>query len=391
MTRILHLITSINPADGGPMEAARLMGERWHAQGHVQDIVTLDAPGHDFFPDYPGQVFSLGDDSRSGLARFFRYSPALEPWLRANVGQYDAVIVAGLWRYLNLAARRVLTSGKIPYFVFPHGMLDPWFRKAYPIKHWVKQATWWWSDGPLLAHADKVLFTCAQEVVSANRAFWPYRVTPAVVGCGTEPLPAQPEAQHAAFLTAMPQLAGRRFLLYLSRLHEKKGCDLLVSAFASIAAAAPGLDLVMAGPDHGGLTPVLMAQARALGIADRVHFPGSLRGAAKYGAFRAADAFALTSHQENFGIVVAEALAAGTPVLISDKVNIWREVIEDGAGLVEPDSAQGAQRLLQRWLALGAAEQQAMRARALACFARRYDMAKVADDLMGLIQTHIAR
>ena len=129
-----------------------------------------------------------------------------------------------------------------------------------------------------------------------------------------------------------PRFAAAVFLLFLSRIHEKKGCDLLLRAFAKIAAEYPELYLVVAGPDPMQLESRLRTQADRAGIGHRVYWPGMLQGAAKYGAFRCAEAFVLPSHQENFGIVVAEALACGTPVLISDQVNIWREILESGVG-----------------------------------------------------------
>lgn len=172
----------------------------------------------------------------------------------------------------------------------------------------------------------------------------------------------------------MPQLRDRRFLLFLSRLHEKKGCDLLFQAFAKTASAAPDLDLVMAGPDQVGLEAKLRRIAAENGIASRVHWPGMLSGDIKWGALRACDAFVLPSHQENFGISVVEALAAGRPVLISNQVNIWPDIYADGIGLVDDDTSECTIRLLHRWLALSPAERGAMAARAYPSFTHRYSM-----------------
>jgi glycosyltransferase involved in cell wall biosynthesis len=132
--------------------------------------------------------------------------------------------------------------------------------------------------------------------------------------------------------------------------------------------------LVIAGPDQEGLQAKLEAMARDLGIATRVHWPGLIGGDLKWGALRAAEAFVLPSHQENFGIAVAESLAAGRPVLISNEVNIWREIQADGVGLVEPDTLEGTEKLLQGWLALSEAERAAMASRCYDAFRRRYLM-----------------
>ena len=113
-----------------------------------------------------------------------------------------------------------------------------------------------------------------------------------------------------------------------------------------------------------------------------------LQGDLKWGAFHSADAFCLPSHQENFGIAVVEALACGKPVLISDKVNIWREIVQDGAGLVAPDTLAGTVDTLQRWLALTPAEMAAMRVAAQRSFRHRFQVGQVAETLVRIIGEH---
>jgi glycosyltransferase involved in cell wall biosynthesis len=154
---------------------------------------------------------------------------------------------------------------------------------------------------------------------------------------------------------------------------------LLLEAFARLA--RPDLDLVMAGPDEEGLQPKLEAQARRLGISDRVHWTGMLQGDLKWGALRAAEALVLPSHQENFGVVVVEALAAELPVLISDKVNIWPDLEKEGAGIVNPDTAEGTLQSMTALLAMTPEERERLTSNGLACFRARYDMQRTAQAL----------
>ena len=114
-----------------------------------------------------------------------------------------------------------------------------------------------------------------------------------------------------------------------------------------------------------------------------------LQGDAKWGAYYHSQAFILPSHQENFGIVVAEALACGKPVLISNKVNIWREVVAAGAGLVADDTAAGAAGIMQQWLAKTASEQAAMGEAASALFASHYTIDASCRSLLGVLQRAI--
>ncbi|OWK30313.1 glycosyltransferase [Sphingomonas dokdonensis] len=388
MTRILRIITSADPRTGGPIEGARQVAAIWARQGHRQDLLTLDPPDERHLPDYPGTITALGPARGGGPLRRYRYAPAMVPWLRANAQRYDAVIVSGLWRYGARGAAQALAGGPVPYFVFPHGMLDPWFRRTAPLKHLAKQASWWWAEAPLLRNARAVLFTSEEERLRAHRAFWPYSLHSAVVNYGTADLP-HGATDEAAFRQSLPALGAHPFLLFLGRIHSKKGCDLLVRAFVALANREPALHLVVAGPDQAQLVPTLQQIASDAGIAARVHFPGMLAGAQKAGALRAASAFVLPSHQENFGIAVAEALAAGTPVLVSDQVAIWREVVADGAGFAASDTQAGTIDLIARFLACTPAQREAMRVQARACFTTRFHIDRAADSLRSLIEQSI--
>ena len=186
------------------------------------------------------------------------------------------------------------------------------------------------------------------------------------------------------FLGAFPELRGKKFLLFLGRLHVKKGIEELIQAFASVAAD----HLVIAGPsrDPAYLEKLHYLTSRA-GIANRTIFTGMLTGLRKWGAFALADAFVLPSHQENFGIAIVEALACGRPVLISNQVNIWREIVEDGAGFAEEDTPAGTRRLLERWVATRPEGREAMRARAQSCFAERFEIEHAVDSFLAVLQS----
>jgi glycosyltransferase involved in cell wall biosynthesis len=192
-------------------------------------------------------------------------------------------------------------------------------------------------------------------------------------------------ASRNEFFKAFPHLNGKQYLLFLSRIHVKKGCDLLFDAFADVMRARPEIQLVMAGPDQTGWRPALEARANSLGISDRITWTGMISGAVKSGAFVGADAFILPTHQENFGIAVTEAISHGTPVLISDKVNIWREIIEDGAGIAAPDTLDGTKQLLTQWLELAPDKKAAMRQATTTCFDARFGISGAATRLLKVI------
>jgi glycosyltransferase involved in cell wall biosynthesis len=266
-------------------------------------------------------------------------------------------------------------------------MLDPWFKRTYPLKHLKKLAYWPWADYRVLRDAQAVLFTTEQERLLARQSFWLYQANEVVVGYGTSAPPGNAEQQREQFLSRFPQLRGQRILLFLSRIHPKKGVDLLIEAFASVAPTDPRLQLVIAGPDQVGWQAQLQQRPAALGIADRITWPGMLSGDLKWGAFRAAELFCLPSHQENFGIVVAEALACGLPVAIAEPVNISAEVAGAGAGLVQSDTLAGTTEALRQWLALDEFAREQMKVRAVQLFAERFDFASVARNLIPVLQS----
>jgi glycosyltransferase involved in cell wall biosynthesis len=378
--KILHVISSANPSSGGPLEGVRQRGIHLQQDGHTVEIVTSDDPKESFVKEFPLPVHALGPSS-SG----YGYNGKLVPWLKENASRFDAVIVNGLWQYHSFGAWRALRNARVPYFVFTHGMLDPWFKRTYPLKHLKKWIYWPLAEYRVLRDAQAVLFTSEEERLLARKSFWLYRANEHVIAYGTTPPPNDAAQLRERFLAANPELRGRRVLLFLSRIHVKKGCDLLIRALAGFAATQPALHLVVAGPDQTGWVQALQQLAHRLGVSDRVTWPGMLRGDMKWGAFYAAEAFILPSHQENFGIAVAEALGCGRAVLISDKVNIWREVQSHGAGIVAPDTEEGTLKLLREWLSLTSDQRSTMGRNARALFEERFTVDAMAAGLLDVV------
>lgn len=379
--RLLHVICDTDPTSGGPIEALLRISEVMIKDGHEVEVVSLEEPDEARRRNFPFSVNALGEGTRR-----YHYNARLKPWLREHSGKFDAVVLHGLWNYSSLGAWRALRRGSTPYFIFAHGMMDPWFRERSPLKHFAKQIYWLLAEGKVLRDAQAVLFTCEEERLRARNVFRGFSYRERVAMLGTAAPDGDGVAEKAAFYQAFPKLRGRAFLLFLSRIHPKKGCDLLVEAFGDLVKTLPeDLDLVMAGPDAVQWTPKLEERARSLRVEKRIHWVGMLQGAIKRGALRNAEAMILPSHQENFGVVVAEAMACSTPVLISNKVNIWREVESSGGGLVDSDDAQGTQRLIRSFFSLSDEERLHMRAAARAGFLKYFDIEVAAREFVRVI------
>ena len=383
--RILHSIRSVNPHGGGPVEGVKQFARVNTAAGHVIEVVSLDAPTDSWVTEFPLPCHAMGPVKGS-----YGYSAKFVPWLKANRQNYDVVIVDGLWQYNGFAVWRALHGTATPYFVFSHGMLDPWFKRTYPLKHFKKWLYWPWGEYRVLRDAKAVLFTCEEERRLARQSFWLYRVNERVVNFGTGAPKGDPVAQKQLFQEAFPGTRDQHCLLFLGRVHVKKGTDLLFEAFAQLVKRNPSAmadwRIVVAGPNDHAYGSEMKTLADRLGIADRITWTGMLTGDLKWGAFYQAAAFVLPSHQENFGIAVAEALACGVPVLISDKVNIWREIDQDGAGYVANDDLASTVQTLQRWMETSPADRALMAERARKCFQMRFDVEQTARSLIAVLQ-----
>ena len=381
--KILRSTHTVNPALGGPIESIKQSSAALVRRGHEVEIISLDAPEDPWVRDASVPVRALGPGRGS-----YGYAPRFSEWIKERRAKFDAVIVHGIWQYSSFGVWRALAGTKTPYFVCPHGMLDPWFKRTYPLKHFKKLLYWPWAEYRVLRDAAAVLFTSEEERRLARESFALYHCREVVVNYGTA-APSNLERARESFLAMQPQLQGKPFLLFLGRLHEKKGCDLLINAFSALRESNANLPLalVMAGPcaDEHYLCHLKSLAAKSDGF---VLFPGMLTGDAKWGALSAAEAFVLPSHQENFGIAVVEALACGTPVLISNKVNIWREIEAAGAGYVENDDLAGTSNLLNRWLTTDAGERAALRENARTCFCDRFEIEGATDSLLAAIAAH---
>ena len=383
--QILHIISSLSPASGGPPEAVRQLVKAYLEVGAGIEVACLDKPDALYLASVPCPVHALG---QSFVGRY-AFSPRLWHWLGDNAPRFDGIVMNGIWTFPGVAVRFAARRAGKPYGVFVHGALDPWFNRKYPLKH-LKKCIYWPFQYAVLRDAKAVFFTTETERDLAATSFRPNKWSSVVVPYGiTDPEGSGGDAasQVEAFHRSLPELSGRRYLLFLARIHEKKGCDLLIEAFAKVAASIPEMDLVIAGPDHAGTQAKLQHSAERLGIASRVHWPGLIGGDAKWGALRACDAFVLPSHQENFGIAVVEALAVGRPVLISNQVNIWQEIELDGVGLVDDDTLEGTERMLRHWFGLLPQERDAMAGRARPSFVRRYAMNRTALAINRLFST----
>jgi glycosyltransferase involved in cell wall biosynthesis len=384
--KILHVISSINPELGGPMEGLKNISSSFSAKGNHVEVVTLDSPESKFFFSENVKIHFLGPS----LGKY-NLNLKLIPWLLSNSIKFDVVLCNGIWQFHSLATWISSIFTKVPYFVFTHGALDPWFKYTYPLKHLKKCLYWPWAEYNVLKHANGVLFTTEEEKLLASKSFHMYSVKEFVINYGISEPTGDPEFQKSLFFEKFPNLREKDIFLFLSRIHPKKGCDILIKSFASIAKLNNKYHLVIAGPDQVIYKSELLSLIKQLNIEDQVTWTGMLKGNEKWGAIRASSCFVLPSHSENFGIVIAEAMACGVPVITTNKVNIWREVVSENAGLISEDDLSGFSENLSRWISLDCDEKKIMQENAKKCFKKYFSIENTVSSLLQVINQSIAQ
>jgi len=352
----------MNPSSGGPAQGIRNNIPFWRKYGLEANVLSLDDATLEFV--IKDRIIGLGTTNNK-----WAYSPVLMPWLLENLSKYNVVLINGLWLYHSYAVTKAITILKkrakvnnidVPkVYIMPHGMLDPYFQKAPERRLKAIRNTIYWHiiEKYVISKADGILFTCEEELELAKTTFKGY--TPKTtynVGYGIITPPSFSNNQVLAFYSKCPAIVSKTFFLFLSRIHPKKGVDILIKAYAAcyeycIDKNIAISELVIAGPgmdtDYGRDLKVLLDHYPI--IRDKVHFPGMLQGDAKWGAIYACEMFVLPSHQENFGIAIVEAMACHKAVLITNRVNIWREIKDSNSGIVVNDDLVSTTEGLIEW------------------------------------------
>ncbi|MBX2977528.1 MAG: glycosyltransferase [Ignavibacteriaceae bacterium] len=385
MKKVLHVVSTINPKYGGVSEAIRNLEVGFQAlkTSKLAERHVLCLDNEEEINEWNNHgliVHGIGS-----VNNIWQYHKGLYKWLKLNCENFDVIIVHGMWLYHSFAVYKAISFFtrkriKCPtYYLMPHGMLDPWFQndRSRKLKALRNEVYWFCLEKEVINNASGILFTCEQELILARETFKGYRPKKELnIGLGIQSTPEFTDSMR-------PAIDNKPYWIFLSRIHEKKGVDLLICAYKELLehnAQIP--DLVVAGPKN---TDYAKKMVQLASNCEKIHFPGMLQGDQKWGAIYGAEAFILPSHQENFGIAVVEALACGVPVLISDQVNIWKEIKDGGAGLVEKDTLEGILSLLEKWLTTDSNTRKIMAERAIGVYNDCFDVEIAAKRLLEVI------
>ncbi|QEG34696.1 glycosyltransferase [Bythopirellula goksoeyrii] len=328
----IHFVSEIRLELGGVVQAVVDLCQAISARGHKVTLVTFDAtdvPAH--WTEASGNWPQVVEIKSASYSKRFVSREGLQDF-RDMLDGVDLAHLHTPWEPSNLQIMRVLRKQGIPYIVTVHGMLDEWSMQRKSLK---KQAYLSLCGRKLFENATTVHLTAESESEQASR--WVPIGDREAVQCyaldltSYDPLPG-PDPAYKAYPAICPE---RKKILFLSRIHPKKGVEFLLQAGALLRDEGLPVQLLIAGPGEESYINQLKALARNLGIEEQTEFLGMVRGIEKRSLFQLSDVFVLPTYQENFGLVIAEAMACGTPVVTTRGTDIWREIERGGARIAE--------------------------------------------------------
>lgn len=332
--KILHVISNIASRYGGPSQAVLGMSKVLVEQGHEVTIFTTNQDGENNKLEVPLNTEIIKDGVK---IKYFNvhfpkgYSTSIDLLnaLKNEVKNFEIVHIHSIYKFHVAAASFFCRKYNVPYIIRPHGTLDPFIQKKGGFK---KNLYAFFIENKNMKMADKIHYTAEEEFVLAK----PYvkHSRKMIVPNGINLNDYLVSTNRDSLEKKYPELKNKKVILFFSRLHFKKGLDILIDAYSHLLNTQSNLHLLIVGPDNENYSIEILKWAEEKKIKDKITLAGMLSGKEKIEVLKESDVFVLPSYSENFGISVVEAMICKTPVVISNNINIWREIEEHNAGLV---------------------------------------------------------
>ena len=322
----MRIIHSLDPKWGGPPNAVIDHSKYLISLGLDVDILVNDNLDKKYPKVYGLKIFKMG---RGQLGQY-GFNIKLFTWLYKNRDNYDFFIIHGLWSFYSLAAR-ILVPNK--FFIFTHGQLDPYFGLNF-LKSLKKKIYW------LLIFKKKLNKKKIKNI----------------------------------FYNKFPLIKNKKFLLFLGRFHDKKGCDILINSIKSLKENKIELNFLLAGPESKE-KKYLKKISNDLGLQKNIFWSDGIYGDIKYGAILASEGMVLPSHGENFGVALVESLSMSRPVITTYKVNIYKDLIRSKAGIVSKDDLKNFTKSLKYFNSLSKIQWLNLSKNSLKCFNDNFNLA----------------
>ena len=339
--KVLQVVPSLAPEWGGPVKVVNELAGALEVMGVSSEIISAQGRRvgnpETVTNDIPIHLFETGPIARLWTA----HTPGLKKTLARKIPDFDLVHIQELWHYPGYIASKIARSRNVPYIVTIHGELNEWNLQQKRLKKQIYMTAI--QRGILQKSAALHAITQAES----NRIRQLEIETPVAMipnGIHTEEFENLPD--RSQFVSRYPELENRLIVLFLGRIQQKKGLDILAHAFGNLVRTRHDVRLVVAGPDEDNTLTEIKTILKSQGALEKAVFPGMLTGEQKLEALSAADIFALTSYSEGFSVALLEALSAGLPLVITDECN-FPEVGDSRAGfVVRPNDSETASALM---------------------------------------------
>jgi glycosyltransferase involved in cell wall biosynthesis len=380
--KVLRIIGTIDPARGGPSKTVIESSIVLNRKGFKVDILTANKKGSNFFKSKEIRVINKG----SMLNNEYGLSLSLFLWLLRNRNEYDYFIIHGVWRFYTLAARILL---KKKYYVFIHGQLDPFFSEDF-FKRILKQIYWVCFEKKNLLCANSILLTSEGEKQSLKKTFVNTDgIKKTILRYGIIKPKINKKLILKKFYKKFPNFKNKNFYLFLGRFHEKKGCEILIESVKKMGKHFKS-SILLAGPMTGApYEKKIKNLIQKYKLQEKIILSDMLSGDLKWGSIQASKAMVLSSHGENFGISLAESLCLGKPVLTTDKVNIFKEILNFNAGYVAKNRIDSFIKILKKYDNLNKTELKKLSNNSINCFNKNFDLSVNKNSLYNLLIKNI--
>lgn len=378
--KILRIIDTLDTNYGGPsntiIDSSKILSEK----GYKVHILTHDRElGKKKIKDKNIKILNKGPSFTNYFLNF-----KITFWLKKNHSKYDFFIIHGIWRFHTLLARLFL---KGRYFVFTHGMLDPYFGTEL-WKKLKKKLFWYLIEKKNLQEANTLLLTSENEKKSLSNTFVNTNgIKKTVISYGIKKNLFNKKNCLISFYNKYPKLKKKNFFLFLGRFHKKKGCEILLESVKTLKKQNIHIKILMVGPNNEYKTK-LSDLVRRYKIEKNIILTNPLSGKLKWGAVYASQAMVLSSHGENFGVSIVESLSCGKPVLITNKVNIFKIILSYQAGLVSNDNAKSFYKILNKYLNLTNHQKKKYHTNSIKCFNENFNLTNSTNSLENLLEKY---
>jgi len=363
--KILRIIHSLNPAYGGPQNAILGSSIALSKKGFKVDIITSDNKKSNFPNSKKLKIFNIGP----GIGEY-GFNIKLFFWLLSNRKKYDLFIVHGLWSFYTLVSRFLLYKR---YFVFTHGQLDPFFSLNF-IKKIKKQIYWFLIEKRNLQSSKSLLLTTNEEKKQLSNTYVNTKnIQKKVVGYGIIKTPFNKKKVNTLFFKKFPALKNNKFLLFLGRFHEKKGCDILIKALHILKKKDININILLAGPNNEYKKKII-SLSNNHDLKKNIFWADTIIGDLKWGAINESSAMVLPSHGENFGVSLVEAMSCSKPVLTTSKVNIYKDILDCNAGFVSKDNSKNFSEIIEKFINLNKKKNKELSVNSLKCFNKNFNL-----------------